>query len=296
MIVMKTQILTRNELCIAIDHLNKGNPIAIPTETVYGLAAPVFDPAAIQRVFEIKGRPSDNPLIAHISNLIQAESIAESLPALFYQLAARFWPGPLSLIVKRKSSVPAAVSAGHPTIAIRIPSHRIALDLIEQFGAPLAAPSANLSGRPSATTVQDVLEDLDGKIGAVVDGGPCSVGIESTVLSLIHPAPTILRLGQISQEELQEALGIPVALAGSNEKILSPGMKYRHYAPKAKVRLIYDRLELPEDYVVPTVQSLYADLRAADRRQLPEIAIFCDEEIQSDPALMNRLLRASGQL
>lgn len=277
-----------------VEILKNGEPVVFPTETVYGLGAPVFDEKAIRRVFEIKGRPADNPLIVHISQLNQVERIAEEIPPSFYLLARYFWPGPLTLIVKRKPTVPAIVSAGHPTLAIRMPSHPLALALIDAVGEPLVAPSANLSGRPSPTCAADVWEDLAGKVECVLDGGPCTVGIESTVL-LLQPL-TLLRPGQITKEQLEEVLGEKIALPQADGPIFSPGMKYRHYAPKAALRLVYDTNELREPYIIANPKTFYAELRRADRLGLKEVDIYCDLEAQSNPALMNRLLRASGAI
>lgn len=187
-----------------------------------------------------------------------------------------------------------------------MPSHPIALQLIEAFGEPLVAPSANLSGRPSPTTAADVREDLEGKVSLILDGGPCSIGIESTVLSLIHPTPTLLRPGQITQEQLEEVLGEKISLPPKDDPILSPGMKYRHYAPKALLRLVYDLKELKAPFVLSaepipgsrllSPQTLYAELRRADRLGISAIDIYCNAAVQSNAALMNRLLRASGAL
>lgn len=293
---MQTQILKGFDLLPAIECLKKGEPVVFPTETVYGLGAPLFSEEAVKRLFVIKNRPLDNPLIAHIAALEEAKKISEGLNADFYTLAEAFWPGPLAIIVKRSPQVPAIVSAGFPSIAIRMPSHPVARKLIEGVGEPLVAPSANLSGRPSPTCVQDVLEDLNGKVKYVVDGGECEVGIESTVISLFHPVPTLLRPGKISKEMLEEILKQTVALPQAKEPALSPGMKYRHYAPKAPIRLVYKKEDLRGPFLEPTAKNLYAELRKADRLHLSQIEIYCSETVQKDAGLMNRLLRASGQI
>lgn len=266
-----------------------------PTETVYGLGAPVFNELAVQKIFTIKGRPLDNPLIAHICCLEESKRLSDELSDTFYLLAETFWPGPLTLVVKRGSAVPPIVSAGQPTIAIRQPSHPIALQLIKEVGEPLVAPSANLSGRPSPTCIQDVLEDLEGRVQYVIDGGRCEVGIESTVISLFHSVPTLLRPGQITCDMLSDVLGRKIALPGAGP-ILSPGMKYRHYAPQAPVRLVYEKEKLSGPFLLPTAKNLYAELRNADRLGWPLIEIYCDQTVLNDAALMNRLLRASGQI
>jgi L-threonylcarbamoyladenylate synthase len=225
--------------------------------------------------------------------LEQAEVLSDQLSADFYTLAKAFWPGPLAIIVKRRPEVPSIASAGQPTIAIRMPSHPIARELIERVGEPLVAPSANLSGRPSPTCLQDVLEDLNGKVDFAIDGGPCEIGIESTVISLFHEIPTLLRPGKITREALESVLGRPVALPPEQGPILSPGMKYRHYAPKATVRLVYKLEDLKGSFILPTAKTLYANLRESDRLGHSHIEIYCDAAVQKDEALMNRLLRAS---
>ena len=181
---MNTRVASLDEIPLAAELLKQGFPIVFPTETVYGLGAPVFLPDAVSKIFSIKGRPSDNPLIAHVHSIQSVEKMADALPRSFFLLAERFWPGPLAIILRRKEIVPSIVSAGHATIAIRMPDHEGALRLIEQVGQPLAAPSANLSGRPSPTCALDAWEDLSGKVPLILDGGPCRIGIESTVVSL----------------------------------------------------------------------------------------------------------------
>lgn len=300
---MRTQIITPTQLDRALSFLKNGEPVAFPTETVYGLGAPVFNADAVRRIFEIKGRPSDNPLITHVSSIDQALLVADEIPSSFLRLAKWFWPGPLALVVKKRVSVPAIVSAGQPTVAIRMPNHPIALSLIDCVGEPLAAPSANLSGRPSPTSALDVLEDLDGKIALIVDGGECQIGIESTVLSLVQPRPVLLRPGSIRKEELEEALGQKIDLPAPNA---TPSMKYRHYVPKAKVRLIFDGKALQGPCVLspnplPGMRTLsprtfFSELRRADRLGVKEILVDCTPDIREDAALMHRLLQASGQM
>lgn len=293
---MGTRILNSSEISLAASALKRGEAVVFPTETVYGLGACLFQEAAVKKIFEIKGRPQDNPLIAHIASVEQVGCLSNIEGLLFDRLIQRFWPGPLTLVVPRKKSVPSIVSAGQPTIAIRLPSHDLARKLILEVGEPLVAPSANLSGRPSPTTVADVLEDLEGKVGFVLEGGPCSIGIESTVLSLYHPIPTLLRPGQITLEMLEDCLERKVALPQAGGPILSPGMKYRHYAPKARVDLVTQEKDLKGEFLIPTQQNLYALLREADRKGASTIQIFCNEAVQKDFALMNRLLRASGKI
>ena len=285
--------LLSGDLSIVLELLKKGFPVAIPTETVYGLAADLYREEAVQRVFQAKGRPSDNPLIAHVSSLKMAEELVEDLPDLFYKLAEAFWPGPLTLIAKRSSRVPAFAAAHLSTIAVRMPAHPVALSIIEAFGSPLAAPSANLSGRPSPTSAEDVLEDLQGLIPAVVDGGLCSHGIESSVIDLSDGKCILLRPGALSREILSRVAEIEET--PQNAPVRSPGMKYRHYAPKAKVHLVKSASEVPGAYI-PNVdaRTLYAELRKADRLGYRDIAIVLDPKVLSDEALMNRLEKASN--
>jgi L-threonylcarbamoyladenylate synthase len=221
--------------------LQAGGLVAFPTETVYGLGAIATDPKAVGKIFLAKGRPADNPLIVHISNLEQLEVVIDGPSPEALYLIRRFWPGPLSLVLKRNALIAPEVSAGLPTVAVRMPDHPLALQLIEAAGAPIAAPSANLAGRPSPTSPWHVLEDLTGLIDAVIMGQHCRIGVESTVLDLSGRQPVILRPGGLSREELETALNCRIPIAGSRfsaAKPSSPGMKYRHYAPKAHLILI----------------------------------------------------------
>ncbi len=293
---MQTQILKNFDFSLAVSALKRGEPVVFPTETVYGLGAPLFQEEAVRKIFAIKGRPQDNPLIAHIATLEEAKRLSDHLTSSFYSLADAFWPGPLAIVVKRRETVPAIVSAGQPTVAIRMPGNSIARKLIEAVGDPLVAPSANLSGRPSPTCVKDVLEDLNGKVPFIIDGGECEVGIESTVISLFHPTPTLLRPGKIKREMLEEVLGQKVMFPAEDGPLLSPGMKYRHYCPKAVVQLVFQKEALTGPFIKPTAKTFYAQLREADRQGVSLLQIYCDAETQKDEALMNRLLRASGQM
>ena len=290
----------------AVSRLKRGEPVAFPTETVYGLGAPVFQEAAVSKIFSLKGRPADNPLIVHVSSLEEISRLALDIPDSFFLLAQSFWPGPLTMVLKKRSEVPSIVSAGHSTIAVRMPDHPLALRLIKAVGEPLVAPSANLSGRPSPTTAQDVLEDLKEKNLLVLDGGECRIGIESTVISLIGPQPVLLRPGAVSQQQLEKVLGVSLRIAGNKDPVHSPGMKYRHYAPRAKVQLVFDKQNLKgSGYLISsepllsavlfTRQNFYSRLREADRLGVEEITVYCDPSIQQDAALMNRIFRAAGQ-
>lgn len=224
--------------------LRAGEVVAIPTETVYGLAADAFNPAAVKKIFEAKGRPQDNPLIVHLADAQQLESVAREIPEAARRLYARFSPGPLTVILPKRDTVPDAVSAGLDTVAIRIPSHPVANAIIRAAGVPLAAPSANLSGFPSPTGVTDVLDDMTGRVAAIVDGGDSECGIESTVVSLAVSPPRLLRPGVITAEQLREELPdlvIDDAVLHpmkAGEAAASPGMKYKHYAPKAQISIV----------------------------------------------------------
>ncbi len=241
---MDTLLLTAEQTDKAGEILAHGGIVAIPTETVYGLAASVYDTNAIENVFKAKGRPQDNPLIVHISSLDQLTSVAKNIPPEAYELAKRFWPGPLTMILDKQDSISDTVTAGFSTVAVRFPSHETALRIISAANVPLAAPSANLSGSPSPTEAGHVYADLNGRIDAIVDGGSCSVGVESTIVSLFERPFRLLRPGGITLEQLQSVLGEVVvdravtAKLSENEKVRAPGMKYRHYAPKAPVRAV----------------------------------------------------------
>ena len=224
--------------------LREGGLVGIPTETVYGLGANGLDPDAVNRIFEAKGRPQDNPLILHITGPQWLPRYCRDIPPMAYVLARKFWPGPLTMILKRRDIVPDVTTAGLDTVGMRCPDHPVTLAIIREAGIPIAAPSANTSGRPSCTTAQDVLEDMDGKIEGVVDGGPCTVGVESTILDLTCEPPRLLRPGGLPVEEIERLIGpievdkAVVAPLQEGEKPKAPGMKYRHYAPVAPVTVI----------------------------------------------------------
>ncbi|MEK9658442.1 MAG: L-threonylcarbamoyladenylate synthase [Chloroflexota bacterium] len=225
----------------AAEALRAGLLMAFPTETVYGLGADALDPEAVGRIFVAKGRPADNPLIVHLPSLAAAEALVGPLPAVGKALAARFWPGPLSLVVPHQGNLPAAVTGGLSTVALRVPAHPVALALLEAVGVPVAAPSANRSGSPSPTTAQHVLTDLAEHVAGVLDGGPCKLGVESTVLDVTGPTPVLLRPGGLGIEELEAVTGGIVlpgpGAEGESLRARSPGTRYRHYAPRARVVL-----------------------------------------------------------
>lgn len=257
---MNTRVLpaTAEALSTAAGLLAQGQLVAFPTETVYGLGANALDKAAVLSIFAAKGRPADNPLIVHVWCREQLEDICQVSP-LAEKLMDAFWPGPLTLLMPRKESIPPEVTAGLPTVAVRMPSHPVAANMLRACGLPIAAPSANRSGKPSPTTAKHVLEDMDGRIPLIIDGGSCDVGLESTVLDINQEIPCILRPGGVTKAMLEEVIG-PVAVAGSvlrplqkGEKALSPGMMYKHYSPDGQVSLV----EGEESQVVAALRTLY---------------------------------------
>lgn len=241
--IRSTLLLNEDSVSVkrAAEIINRGGLVAFPTETVYGLGASVTNVRALKKVFAAKGRPADNPLIVHLSNPDQLKIVVHSVPVYAKILIDRFWPGPLSLVLPKSETIPDLVSAGLPTVAVRMPDHPVALNLIEAAGVPIAAPSANRSGMPSPTTFRHVLKDLSGRIDAVIKSSICVIGVESTVLDLTGEQPVILRPGGLSRELLEEALGRAIPIAGKIEGgclPASPGMKYRHYSPNAPLILV----------------------------------------------------------
>lgn len=232
----------------AVERLRSGSLVAFPTETVYGLGADALSESAVRRVFEVKGRPQRNPLIVHVADEAMAKSVSLDWPDRAARLAARFWPGALTIVVQRTAAVPALVTAGAQTVAVRCPDHPVALALIRAFGGPLVGPSANRSGGVSPTTAQRVREAFDERDVFVLDGGPCRTGIESTVVSVTGPAARVLRLGAVSSEEIGRTLGEAVEEAPRTESgaaLESPGMLERHYAPRTRA-VLFGPDEWPE--------------------------------------------------
>ncbi len=239
----------------AAEILKDGGLVAMPTETVYGLAANTFDVQAVADIFKAKGRPQDNPLIVHVCDMEMLKGLVKELPEVALKCAEKFWPGPFTMVLPRAEAVPSSVSAGLDTVAVRMPSDPVAHSLIKLSGLPLAAPSANASGSPSPTTPEHVLFDLDGKIDAVIMSHHCDVGLESTVISLCCNPPRLLRPGGVTLEQLKEILPdivVDKAVLAEPEKgkpVASPGMKYKHYSPKAKVVMLDGELEQFKKYV-----------------------------------------------
>lgn len=304
---------------------------AIPTETVYGLAANALDARAVARIFEAKGRPQDNPLIVHIARIEQLDALCSSVPAAALALADRFWPGPLTMLLPKSAAVPDITTASLATVGVRMPAHEGARAIIEAAGVPLAAPSANASGRPSPTTAEHVMEDMDGKIPLVVDGGACVFGVESTVVDMTGVVPRILRPGAITLEMIEEALGKAELDAGvaralrEGEIARSPGMKYRHYAPHApvvcyegapddtasairaawregdRVLSFFEYWDLPNAYSYAEScdpegvgRGLFAALRSFDGEEISRILAQCPRAVGRGAASANRLRRAAA--
>lgn len=312
---------TGENIAAAANILQSGGVVGVPTETVYGLAGSIRHPGAIAEIFRRKGRPHDNPLIVHVASLSQAYELTTDEGRIAIDaLCTYFWPGPLTIVVPASKDVPDAISVGLDTVAIRMPAHPVFLDLIRQTGSPLAAPSANVSGRPSPTRAEHVLEDLGDDV-FILDGGPCEHGIESTVVQITGDVLHILRPGAISREQLEERWGgeLSRAQAQGNQGIVrSPGVKYRHYSPSASVVLSYsvdDALSLLQQYgentcaLIPasfvgqfyphTVRllstvTLFDEFRRADALHTGTIVVLCDESVLANEALINRLRKAAG--
>ena len=330
---MQTLLLKGNQIDEAGAILRKGGLVAIPTETVYGLAANALDGSTVAKIFEAKGRPQDNPLIVHIADISEIDDLVAYVPPVVYDLADAFWPGPLTIILDKSEAVPDEVTAGLDTVAIRMPSHPVARKIIRAAGVPLAAPSANVSGKPSPTTAAHVIKDMDGKIDAIVDGGPCEVGVESTVITLAARKPRLLRPGRITPEEIEEVIGdelvIDDAVLGrlkEGEKAASPGMKYKHYSPSADVIIVKGTLENFAKFVneragegvaalvfdgeedkieckaknfgeenddLAHAAKLFDALRACDDEGVSTLYVRCPGDEGVGLAVMNRLLRAA---
>ena len=240
---------------LAAEIIKSGGLVALPTETVYGLGADGLNPQAVAKIFLAKGRPQDNPLILHIAESAQMDELCHHSPESAYALAKAFWPGPLTMVLPAKDIVPSCTTAGLPTVALRCPDNAITRQIIRLAGVPIAAPSANVSGKPSTTTAQHVLHDHDGRIDAIVDGGPCAVGVESTIVDLTETPPRLLRPGGITPEQLFSVLGdltVDKAVTGQIAQdaiVKAPGMKYRHYAPDAPVVIVAGSRETAAAYI-----------------------------------------------
>ena len=317
----------------AVELLQNEEVVGMPTETVYGLAGNAFSPLAVSRIFEAKGRPTDNPLIVHISEFSEIYDLVKEVPETAKKLAEKFWPGPLTIILPKADKVPYCTTGNLDTVAVRCPSHKIARKLIKLSGLPLAAPSANLSGKPSPTKAEHVYEDLKGRIPFIIDGGDCAEGVESTVITLAGKKPRLLRPGNVILKELISVLGeVEVDDAVLNplqkdETAASPGMKYKHYSPDAKITLIKGSFDDFCEYVnafdnetyamifnddnveklnIPYIKYGFADYKNLSHnlfdslRELDKIGAkqcfvrYPDEENKDNLAVLNRLLRAAG--
>jgi L-threonylcarbamoyladenylate synthase len=314
----------------AAEVLRRGGLVAFPTETVYGLGADAFNADAVKQIFVAKGRPLDNPIIVHIASVPDLKALTDHVPEEAGRLIEKFWPGPLTLILKKSPDVPGDVTGGLDTVAVRMPQNKIALALIKALGHPIAAPSANLSGRPSGTTAGHVLQDFAGKIDMILDGGPVTVGVESTVLDLSQEPPAILRPGAVTQEDLVPLLGRVVMGRGAETRKRSPGTRYRHYSPRARVTLVEPNDEkaiarLIDQYakgdkkvavvarhfssgrstraivrIMPQeleeyARQIFAVLRELDELAVDEIIIEKTEEKGIGVAIMDRLKRAAAR-
>lgn len=311
-----------------------GDVVAFPTETVYGLGGDAMDPQAVKKIFQVKGRPADNPLIVHICEIAQTGLVALEIPTLAHRLMEAFWPGPFTAVLKKQPGVPHITTGGLDSVAVRMPHSSLARDIIRESGRLVAAPSANLSGRPSPTTAQHVWDDLQGKIPLIVDGGACAVGVESTVCDVRGEVPVILRPGGITAEMIREVAGSvrvhPAVLSETLEQQTpSPGMRYRHYAPRALITLVAGKdsdiadkinqmyFETPEHCVIicmhehcsryegknymdlgadqkDAAKNLFTVLRNIDKMGYKAAFFHAVETDELGLALMNRMLRAAG--
>lgn len=271
-----TKQIKNEELAEAAQILRDGGLVAFPTETVYGLGANALDEAAAKKIYAAKGRPSDNPLIAHISCLEELKPLVAYIPEAGRKLAEAYWPGPLTMVFPKSDIVPYGTTGGLDTVAVRMPSDPVANRLIKLAGVPVAAPSANTSGRPSPTTAQHVWQDMEGKIEMILDGGPVGIGVESTIVDVSGDVPTLLRPGAITMEMLRETVGrveIDPAIQAPPSADLrpkAPGMKYRHYAPHADLQLV----EGETDKVVETINALVKEKLAEGKK----VGVICTDE------------------
>ncbi len=330
---METKILSEKDAAVAAQIIRDGGLVVMPTETVYGLGADAFNKRAVANIFKAKGRPMDNPLIVHIGKIEDLKRLVSEIPEKAISLAKAFWPGPLTMVLPKSDDVPDEVSAGLDTVAVRYPSHPLAETLILLSGTQIAAPSANLSGSPSPTELGHVIKDLNGRVDAILDGGSCEVGLESTVISLAGDKPRLLRPGGVTVEEIEGVIGkieIDPAVTDKlkeGERAASPGMKYKHYAPKARVIILkgsdeqyiryvnsadqskvgaicYDedaeRLNVPffslgpKNDAAAQAKNLFSVLRSVDDAGIEIAYARCPSINGVGLAVYNRLIRAAG--
>ena len=319
---------------IAAKLIAEGELVAIPTEPVYGLGANGLSEEAVAKIFIAKGRPQDNPLILHVAQSGDMEKFCHSIPESAYLLAEKFWPGPLTMVLPARDTVPRRTTGGLSTVAVRCPDSAVTREIIRLSGVPIAAPSANISGKPSTTTAQHVLHDHDGRIAAVVDGGPCRVGVESTIVDLTEDRPRLLRPGGVTPEQLLEVLGdliVDRAVTAQIDKdavVKAPGMKYKHYAPQSEVIIVSGSREAAASYIhrhygpgdrvlcfreelalyegcgplaygseadVNTLSAgLFAALRELDKPEIPHVYARCPVGGGVAYAVQNRLKKAAA--
>ena len=325
---------TKENIEKAAEIIRRGGLLGIPTETVYGLGANALNADACRRIYEAKGRPQDNPLIIHVPDASWLSRYCEKVPESAYRLAEAFWPGPLTMILPKKEIVPYRTTGGLETVGVRCPNHPVTLAVIAAANVPIAAPSGNTSGRPSPTSAADMLEDMDGKIDGIFDGGPCGVGVESTIIDLTCQPPRLLRAGGLPLEELERVLGTVLVdkcitqLMTDGERPRAPGMKYRHYAPKAPVTVVtgdgkksaaYIAAHAPEGAGVicfsefraqfpgcvvhelgpegdksEQARRVFDALREFDATDVTEIFAQCPDDAGLGLAIGNRLKKAAG--
>jgi L-threonylcarbamoyladenylate synthase len=306
---IEKNLIELDKISIASEVIKNSGLVAFPTETVYGLGANALDANAVKKIFIAKGRPSDNPLIVHVHSKEQVIDLVKEIPKKAEKLINAFWPGPLTLILKSNGTIPKEVTAGLSTVAVRMPNHKIALELIKNANVPIVAPSANLSGKPSPTIAEHVIEDLKGKIDVIIDGGSVNIGLESTVIDLTKKDPIILRPGKITKNQIQEIIGN----VKENKKIdvlkpLSPGMKYKHYSPNAKVIIIKNEKEIASySKKFPYLKikflkyassknmgkNLFKDFRLMDKLKYDIILVKEIDDDDFSKAVMDRLSKAS---
>lgn len=325
---------TKENIEKAAEIIRRGGLLGIPTETVYGLGANALNADACRRIYEAKGRPQDNPLIIHVPDASWLSRYCEKVPESAYRLAEAFWPGPLTMILPKREIVPYRTTGGLETVGVRCPNHPVTLAVIAAADVPIAAPSGNTSGRPSPTSAADMLEDMDGKIDGIFDGGPCGVGVESTIIDLTCQPPRLLRAGGLPLEELERVLGTVLVdkcitqLMTDGERPRAPGMKYRHYAPKAPVTVVtgdgkksaaYIAAHAPEGAGVicfsefraqfpgcvvhelgpegdksEQARRVFDALREFDATDVTEIFAQCPDDAGLGLAIGNRLKKAAG--
>ena len=333
---METKVLPVNEesIALAAELLQRGELVALPTETVYGIAADARNGEAVKKIFEAKGRPQDNPLIVHICGMEMLHGIVSEVPERARKLAAAFWPGPLTMVLPKGPEVSEVTCAGLDTVGVRMPSNPVVQAVIKRSGVAFAAPSANLSGKPSPTNAADTFVDMNGRLPLILDGGECTYGVESTVVSLVGEQPMLLRPGYVTKEQLEQALGEEVLVShaileklADGEVARSPGMKYKHYAPKADVTILHGSFNAYRKYLaahaadgvwglcfdgeaaklpVPCVEygaqddpaaqahHLFSALRELDRKGAKTVYARCPEKDGVSMAVYNRLIRAAA--